>query len=115
MAEKKVAPKQEENQSLLIVITHLLGIFTGFIGALIVMLVAGDQQVKSHAKKALNWQLSILIYNIVAVILLIILIGFLLLPILAVMNLIFCIIAAVKGSNGELWDYPLSIPFFKTE
>ncbi|MFU8796701.1 MAG: DUF4870 domain-containing protein [Dehalococcoidia bacterium] len=35
------------------------------------------------------------------------------LVVLGVLDLIFCIMAAVKASRGELWKYPLSIPFLK--
>ena len=33
--------------------------------------------------------------------------------VLALLNIIFAIIAALKANNGELWVYPLSIQFLK--
>lgn len=103
---------QSESKSISI-ITHALGIFTGFLVPLIIFLVTQDKTVKEHSKKALNWQLSLLIYSAISFVLIFLLIGFILLPILALLNLIFCIIAAIKANDGELWNYPLSIPFFK--
>jgi uncharacterized Tic20 family protein len=50
-----------------------------------------------------------LIYNIVAGILSLILIGFVLLAILHVLNVVFVIIAAVRASEGQLYRYPLTI------
>ena len=96
-------------------LAHLLGILTGFIGPLITYWVAEDDSLKEHSKKALNWQFSLLIYLVISIILAFVLIGFLFLVILSVLNLVFPIIAIVKATNGELWDYPLSIRFFKSK
>ena len=41
------------------------------------------------------------------------LVGFLLLPVLAVLGIVFPIIGAVKANNGEFWEYPLTIKFLK--
>jgi uncharacterized Tic20 family protein len=42
--------------------------------------------------------------------------GVVLLPLIAIgiLDFVFTIMGAVKASNGELWNYPLSIRFFKT-
>lgn len=101
-----------DNEKSLLFLPHVLGIFTGFIGPLITLLIS-KKELKEHSKKALNWQLSNLIYSIISGILTIILVGFVLLFVLMVLNVIFCIIATVKASNSTLWDYPLSIKFFK--
>jgi uncharacterized Tic20 family protein len=66
-----------------------------------------------HAKAALNWQLSLMIYLIVSGILVFVIIGILLLAALGIMNVVFCVVAAVKAGEGEVWKYPLSIPFFR--
>jgi uncharacterized Tic20 family protein len=50
-----------------------------------------------------------LIYNIVAGILCLILIGFVLLAILHVLNVVFVIIAAVRASEGQMYRYPLTL------
>ncbi len=95
------------------ILSHVLGIFTGFIGPLVIYLVAKDDFTKNQAKDALNWQFSLIIYSIISIILIIILVGILLLIALGIMNTIFCIIAAVKASNGESWKYPMAINFIK--
>ena len=94
---------------------HLLGILTGFIGPLITLLVSKDDSLKEHSKKALNWQFSLLIYSVISIILVFVLLGFVLLAVLGILNLIFPIIAIAKATNEELWDYPLSIRFFKSK
>ena len=96
------------------ILTHILGLFTGFLGPLIILLASKDKNTKSHAKVVLNWQFSLLIYFAVSSILMLILIGFLGFIALGIMNTIFSIIGAVKASEKEIWKYPLSISFFKT-
>lgn len=95
------------------ILTHLLGLFTGFLGPLIILLISTEKKAKDHSKIVLNWQFSLIIYFIISAILMIILIGFLGFIALGVMNLIFSIIGTVKASEGKVWKYPLSIKFFK--
>ena len=108
----KVATSKKEDTALPL-LTHILGIFTGFIGALIILLVTNDEYAKKHARRALNWQLSLLIYYIISFILVLVLVGFVLIGVFALLNIIFCIIAAVRANKGELYTYPLTIQFLK--
>ncbi len=105
--------KSKSDDRTLAVLTHLLGLFVGLLGPLIVLLVSKSKSSKVHARNALNWQISLSIYCVVSFILLFVLIGFFLLIALAIANSVFCIIAAVKAGNGETWKYPLSITFLK--
>jgi|SRR5262245_14961128 len=66
-----------------------------------------------HGKEAVNWMLSMLIYLSVSAILTLVLIGIPLLIALAVVGIVFPIIAAIKANNGEVWRYPLTIRFIK--
>ena len=56
--------KNSETEKLVIILTHLGGIFLWIFPALIVYLVS-ESGVKSHVKNALNWQLSLIIYFII--------------------------------------------------
>ena len=96
----------------LVILPHVFALFAGFVGPLVTFLV-GEGDLKEHSKKALNWQLSFLIYVGISFILMFVLIGMLIIPVLMLMNLVFCILAAVKASNGEAWDYPATIHFLK--
>jgi hypothetical protein len=91
----------------------LVGAFVAlaFLGPLLVMLIKGPESawVRRQAVEALNFQLSILIYAIVAFILLFVLIGFLLVPVVGLLWLVLTIIGSVKASNGEDYRYPLTI------
>jgi len=53
----------------------------------------------------------VVIYGIVAGILVFVGIGFLLVPLILLLNLVFCVLAAVKASNGETWSYPITYDF----
>jgi uncharacterized Tic20 family protein len=95
----------------------LLGLFFHFfghlLGPLIVWLIKRDAstEIDANGKESLNFQLSMLIYDIVAGILCIVLIGIPILIALWVLNTVFVIIASVKTSNGEFYRYPFTIRF----
>jgi uncharacterized Tic20 family protein len=61
-----------------------------------------------QGENAINWIISSTIYTTIA---LISIVGIILLPILAVLNLVFPIIAAIKANKGQVWSYPLTINF----
>lgn len=94
----------------MLVTAGALSIFT-FVFPLIVMNTIGSRsaRVRAHAVESLNFQLSILIYGIVSFVLIFVLVGFVLLPIVGVMWLVFTIIGAVRASRGEEYRYPLTI------
>ena len=54
-----------------------------------------------------------LIYDAVAAILCLVLIGFPILIVLWVLNTVLVIVAAIKAGDGELYRYPLTIRFVK--
>lgn len=82
-----------------------------FLGPLVVLLVKGNESpyVRRQAVESLNFQISILIYGIVSFVLCFVLIGFLLLPIVGLMWLVFTIIGSVRAARGEEYHYPLTI------
>jgi uncharacterized Tic20 family protein len=85
--------------------------FGHILGPLIVWLIKrGDaSEIDVHGKEALNFQISMLIYNLVAGVLCLVLIGFALLAVLHILNVVFVIIAALKASEGQMYRYPLTI------
>jgi uncharacterized protein len=70
-------------------------------------------EIDAHGKEALNFQISMLIYNAVAAVFCLILIGFVFLAILWVLNAVLVIIAAIKASDGAFYRYPLTIRFLQ--
>lgn len=104
----------KENNTLPI-LTHVLGLLTGWLGPLIILLATSEEPAKNHARMALNWQLSFVIYALVSTLLALIFVGFFLLIAISILDVVFCIMAAVKAERGELWKYPITIPFLKVQ
>jgi uncharacterized Tic20 family protein len=96
-------------------LAHLLGIITGFIGALIIWLVKKDDSafISDQSKEALNFQITMMLAFVVSWVLAFILIGLLLMPLLWIANLVFCILAAIAASKGENYRYPFALRLVK--
>jgi len=94
---------------------HLLGIFTGFLGALIIWLVKKDQSpfVNQQGKEALNFQLTILIAYVVGGLTSCLVIGFFIIAAAYVVDLVFCILAAMTVNKGQPYRYPVCIRLIK--
>ena len=110
------------NTRIWVVLCHasaLLGVFFHFLGhifgPLIVWLAKRGEsaEIDARGKESLNFQLSMLIYDAVAVILCFVLIGIPILIGLWILNIILIIIASIKASEGQLYRYPLTIRFLK--
>jgi len=109
---------RKDNQ--LLVITHLsqlLDLVTGF-GGLIVPLVLWVTQkdhvreMDEHGKSILNFQISLFIYTLLCIPLIFLLgLGILGLIVIGAIAIIFPIINAIRASNGERPEYPLSLNF----
>lgn len=97
----------------------LSAIVTGWIGAivgpLVIWLIKKDEMpsVDYHGKKALNFNISVAIYMVVASVLIVAIIGFLLVPAVFIFWLVFVIKASVDANNGKDVSYPLTIQFMK--
>lgn len=97
----------------------LLGVFVHFPGhllaPLILWLIKRDDapELDAHGKEAVNFQISMLIYNVIAAFFCLILVGFFFLAVLWVLNAVFVIIAAIKASDGEFYRYPMTIRFIQ--
>jgi len=106
-------PVASSNDRNLAMLTHLSGFVLYIIVPLIVWLMHRDRPHKTYlageAKEALNFQITMLLAWVVCWVLQIILIGFLLMGVLWLVNLIFCIIAAVKVSSDGHYRYPFAL------
>lgn len=93
------------------VLTHLGGTVFSIVPGLIVWLLKREDNayIAEQAKEALNFQITVLIAQIISCILMVILIGFLLVAMVWLLNIIFCILAAVAASKGETYRYPFSL------
>ena len=100
--------KDERNLAML---AHLLGAVTGFVGALVIWLVKKDESkfVEQEAREALNFQVTLLIGWFICYVLMFVLIGFVLMPVLWLVNVVLSIVAAVAASKGTAYKYPFAL------
>ncbi len=92
-------------------ITHLGGTVFSFVPGLLVWILKKDDSayLADQAKEALNFQITMLIAQFIAWILVWVLIGFFLIPLIWLLNVVFCIIAAISSSKGETYRYPFCL------
>ena len=122
----------DRNMAMLCHLISFVGIvlpFGNILGPLVVWLTQREKSsfVDEHGKESINFQLSLIVYSfvgvvvlIVSAILVIVFIGIFMLIIVALVALAFfvfsfvvVILAAIRASNGEMYRYPLSIRFLK--
>lgn len=97
-----------------------------FVGPLIVWLLRReDPVVAPHAREALNYQLSLIIYftvaTVVAILAAITIVGLVLTfililfaVVLLVAEIVFAILASLAASRGELYRYPMNLNLIKS-
>ena len=106
-------------------LTAFVGIpFGNILGPLIIWLLKKDQYplVDEHGKQSLNFQISVIIYGLVLMAAIIItaltvllipvavLLGALLAAVI-IADFVLVVVAAIKASNGETYQYPFTIRF----
>jgi uncharacterized Tic20 family protein len=97
-------------------LSMFIGVPVGnLIGPLVVWLIKKNDYplVDKQGKESINFQLSMTIYSIIAGLLCFIFIGFLLLGILVIVDLVLVIKASVRTSNGQEYLYPFTIRFLQ--
>lgn len=90
----------------------LVGVPLGnILGPLVIWLIKRNDHsfVDDQGKEAINFQISMTLYGIIAGVLVFFLVGFFLLVAIAIVDLVFVIMAAIKANDGETYRYPLSI------
>jgi uncharacterized Tic20 family protein len=118
--EGNPAPANKDD-SMLGVVCHLLSLagfavpFGNIIGPLILWLVkrADSPYLDAVGKETVNFNISWSIYAAVAALTIFVLVGFLLLPLVALAWLILVILGAINASNGKFHRYPLTIRLIK--
>ncbi len=100
---------------------HLLAL-CGFViplgtvlGPLVIWLLKKDQYafVNDQGKESLNFQITVLIALLVSFALMFLLIGFALVPAVAIAALVLVIMASVKASSGIYYRYPVCLRLIK--
>ncbi len=102
---------------MIIHLSQLCGFLLPLAGSIVPIVIwqlkkAESPAIDRHGRIVANWMISEFIYFIICGILTIVLIGIPLIFVLLGLGILFPIIGAVKASNGDFWNYPMSIKFF---
>lgn len=103
----------ERKYSLLLHLSQLLNVLmppVGWLMPVIMWVVYKDENqfIRDNGRMAVNWIISNIIYYIILIPLCFIIIGIPFVVVLGILDVVFCIIAGVKASEGRVWKYPLS-------
>ena len=113
-APQPAAPLTEADDRQWASFAHLGGIL-GILPSLIIWLVFKDRGNFSNVegKEALNFQITLLIAEVIGYVTSIILIGFLIIPAVYIVRVIFSIIAFLKAKDGISYRYPFALRLIK--
>lgn len=111
--EPTTPPTQDEKTMALL--SHLLVLVASFVAPLIIYLLKKDESsfIANNAKESLNFQITVAIAIAISAILMVVLIGFLLIFVVSLANLIYVIIATMRASEGKEYRYPFCIRLIK--
>ena len=118
MEEIRELSESERNWAMLCHLSAFAGFFFpfgGIIGPLVCWLSRKDDSlwVDRNGKASLNFQISMLLYIVLAIPLCFIIVGIPIVIFIGILKVICIIIGSVKASKGEDFRYPLSIPFIQ--
>ncbi|WP_018655057.1 DUF4870 domain-containing protein [Actinomadura flavalba] len=87
---------------------HLGQFLLGFVAPLLVYLIKKDESpfLRHHGAQGLNFAITQFVYAMISAILMIVLIGFVLLPAVLIAQFVFIIIAAIAANKGEYYRFP---------
>ncbi len=108
-----VTPTSDERT--LAILAHILTIVSSFIAPLVIYLLKKDESpfVSEHAKESLNFQITMFILYMISFVLMLVLIGFLLIWLLSIANLVLVIIATIKANENKMYRYPINFRLIK--
>jgi len=107
---------EEKTYAMLLHLSQLSSFLIPFAGLImpIVMWCAYKNEnayIDQNGRHAVNWLISYIIYAIICVPLCFVIVGIPLLLTLFILDIVFCIMAGIKASDGVTWKYPMSIRF----
>lgn len=95
------------------ILAHSILPVVAFAIPLIMWLTKRDESayINDHGREAVNFQISLGVYNIIGSLLIFVLIGFPILIALQIFSIVVMIFAAMAANRGELYRYPMTIRF----
>jgi uncharacterized protein len=118
MEEIKRYTEPERNWAMFCHLSAFAGFFFplgGIIGPVVFWLARKDDSewVDRNGKASLNFQLSMLLYTVLCIPLFFLIVGFFIVFVLVIFEIIAVVIASVRAANGHEFRYPISIPFIQ--
>jgi uncharacterized Tic20 family protein len=99
------------------ILSHILAIVfgIGILAPLLIWLVKKDESqfVEANAKESLNFQLTVIIAWVISGLLVVVWIGWLLISIVSILDVVFVIVATVKASENKIYRYPVNLRLIK--
>ena len=104
-----IDPDITQEDKKLAMIANIGGIFVSFIVPLVIFLIKKDQSkfAAYHALQAMVFHVAILIGYLISGALMVVIVGFVLLPMIGILSLVFSIIAAIAAYRGEWYEIPV--------
>ena len=87
--------------------------FGNILGPLVLWAIKKEESqfVDENGKQALNFQITWTIFLIISALSILVLVGFVLLPLVALAWVVLVVLAIIRASNNQVYDYPLTIEF----
>lgn len=101
------------NEKIIASLIHFSGAWLSFLPSLVLLIVKLNEEgyLKTQAKTAFNFQATIFLFYVLGNILMVVGIGYFVVPILWIVNTLFCIIAAINCYEGKDFRYPFGFKF----
>lgn len=98
-----------QDDKMMAMLAYILGVFTGFVGPLILWLLKKDQSkfVAYHALQALLLHAAVTVGYFLSGILMVVLIGMVTLPAFWILGLVFSILAGLAANKGDWYEIPV--------
>ena len=112
-----------ENDKTMGMLSHLIAFagvlipfpFVNVIGPLVIWMTQRDKSayIDYHGKESLNFQITVAIAGAIAFLSLFVIVGFLLLPAVAIYAVVMTLIAGIKAKEGVRYRYPYTLRLIK--
>lgn len=109
-------PAPDKDAKTMAMLCHLLGIFTSFLGPLIIWLMKKDTSpfVDDQGKEALNFQIAAAIASLICIPLIYLFcLGGLLIMAITILRIVFGIMGTMQANQGIAYRYPLTFRMIK--
>lgn len=112
---KPEPPKAGINKTQWLALLHLSGLLTFLIPPLVIYIIKKDEipEMKTHFNDVFNFQLSVIVYILISIVLAILIIGAFFLIAIGIGSTVIIVLNSIRVLNNEPYKYPFTIRFLK--